>query len=78
VWVAGGVPGPARLGLTARSRSSVERNRIRRRLRAAWREVEPGPSSDVVVAADRASLEVDFPELVNHLRRALAEAGRHR
>jgi ribonuclease P protein component len=75
VWIAAGTPGgPARLGLTARSRSAVERNRIRRRLRAAWSEVDLRPGRDVVIGADRAALEPAFQELVNHVKTALTRA----
>jgi ribonuclease P protein component len=75
VWVAPGPEGVSgRLGLSARSRSAVERNRIRRRIRAAWREAGPTGSSDVVVGADEAALAPSFQELVNHLKSALNRA----
>lgn len=75
VWVVEGSPGaPPRLGLAARSRSAVERNRIRRRVRAAWREAGVEQGRDVVVGADRAALAPPFQELVNHIRSALTRA----
>jgi len=66
--------GPARLGLAPRSKGAVERNRMRRRLRAAWGEIEAGEGLDVVVAADRDSLGVEFQNLVDHLKGALSRA----
>lgn len=75
VWVCGDAPGSVtRVGLSPRSRSSVERNRIRRRLRSAWREVAFEGSQDVVIAADRIALDASFQELVNHVRTALSRA----
>jgi ribonuclease P protein component len=47
---------------------------MRRRLRAAWGEVEALEGLDVVVAADRDSLAADYQNLVNHLRSALTRA----
>lgn len=63
-----------RLGLSVRVRphGSVVRNRVRRRLRAAFVEAGgPGAGRDVVVRADSGSASVDFQQLVGELTRAL-------
>jgi ribonuclease P protein component len=68
---------PARVGFTATKRigGAVERNRMRRRLRAAARgALEPvaKPGCDYVVIARRAVLDAPFDQIV----RALGEAAR--
>jgi ribonuclease P protein component len=63
---------PSRLGLAV-GRSvgdAVERNRIRRRLRAAWRAAAVEGGVDVVVRPMPGAEAVDFQELVQVLRRA--------
>lgn len=59
--------GRSRLGLAVRTgRGAVVRNRVRRRLKEAFRAAGV-PGRDVVVRADEAVLTVDFQELVNEL-----------
>jgi len=63
--------------VTKKEGNSVERNRIRRRFRAAAREVMAGlgaPGADYVVIGRRAALDSPFPSLVRDLKEALAEA----
>jgi ribonuclease P protein component len=69
------VPGP-RVGFTASRKvgNAVERNRARRRLRAAVREVIPlhaAPGHDYVVIARAATLERPYDALKNDLAVAL-------
>jgi ribonuclease P protein component len=68
---------PARLGLSVRatSGSAVTRNRIKRRIRAAWRNLAPVEGAEVVVQADRSTADAAFQDLENHLVKALAKAG---
>ncbi|MCC6917593.1 MAG: ribonuclease P protein component [Alphaproteobacteria bacterium] len=71
----------ARVGFTVTKKEggSVERNRIRRRLRAAVREVLPefgAPGADYVLIGRRAALDSPFQSLVQDLKEALAEAAR--
>jgi len=71
-----GSDGPPRLGLVV-SRSSgnaVTRNRIKRRLRHAARDLKLQPGNDYVIIASRQVAEVGYSQLVGWLRRALAEA----
>jgi ribonuclease P protein component len=72
-----------RLGLTVTKKvgNSVERNRIRRRLRAAARAVLPqaGKSGfDYVVVARRSALTADFPELTSGLENTLKQVHKTR
>jgi ribonuclease P protein component len=72
-----------RLGLTVTKKvgNSVERNRIRRRLRAAARAVLPqaGKSGfDYVVVARRLALTADFPELTSGLENTLKQVHKTR
>jgi ribonuclease P protein component len=71
--------GPARIGVTtARGLgNSVERNRAKRRVREALRRVrdEVRPGSDVVVVAARATIQMDFQDMVDSVRRALSQGG---
>lgn len=67
----------SRLGLTVTKRtgSAVERNRIRRRLRAAARAVVPQagrPGFDYVLVARRAALTAPFDSLLSEIERTLA------
>jgi ribonuclease P protein component len=73
---------PARLGLSVGTRrgSAVVRNRIKRRLRAAFTAAEPPPGVDVVVRATDGVLVISFQELVDRWQRALRgqRRGAHR
>lgn len=65
--------------VTKKEGNSVERNRIRRRFRAAARAVLPSDGAagvDYVVIGRRAALDSPFPSLVRDLKEALAEARR--
>ena len=67
--------------VTKKEGNSVERNRIRRRLREAARMIVPEHGSsgiDYVVIGRRALLDSPFPSLLNDLKEALAEASRRR
>jgi ribonuclease P protein component len=66
----------AKLGLAVgrASGNAVTRNRIRRRLRAAWLASEPAPGFEVVVRATPAVASMDFQDLVNHMKSALSRA----
>jgi ribonuclease P protein component len=71
--------GPARIGVSAARGlgGSVGRNRAKRRVREALLilrdEVRPG--SDIVLVASPAATRVDFQDMVDNVRRALARAG---
>jgi ribonuclease P protein component len=56
---------------------AVERNRVRRRLRAAVAECEPDlvPGAAYLVSADREVLTMPFVQLVDTLRQALEASG---
>ena len=65
-----------RLGLTTTKKlgGAVIRNRIRRRLRAAAREVFPQsatPGTDYVLVARKAAYERNYPALLDDMKRAL-------
>ena len=61
-----------RLGLAVRSKgSSVRRNRARRRLRAAAAECKL-PPRDVVIRAEGVVADMEFQEMVDHLKAAVA------
>jgi ribonuclease P protein component len=71
--------GRFRLGFTASRKvgGAVERNRAKRRLRAAARAVLPGSArdrTDYVLIARPATLERPFPDLLKDLASALAAA----
>ena len=72
----GASPEGLRIGFTITKRvgHATERNRIRRRLRAALRTAEatlPSPAADVVLIARRPALSAAFETLVEDLRRAV-------
>lgn len=72
-----------RLGLTVTKKvgNAVERNRIRRRLRAAARAVLPQAGRegyDYVVVARRAALTADFSELTGGLENTLKQVHKTR
>ena len=75
--------GPAaRLGLTVTKKlgNSVIRNRIRRRLRAAAREVFPvqaSPGTDYVLVARKAAYDRNFEALLDDMKRALLRLNRN-
>lgn len=62
--------GPSRLGLAvpARSGGAVQRNRIKRRIRAAFREAAPATGVEVVVRARPEASHVKFQEMEELLR----------
>jgi ribonuclease P protein component len=66
-----------RLGIAIRASvgTAVQRNRLRRRVRAIMRAYRPAPGLDVVIAADRCASSATFQELETHTRAALARAG---
>jgi ribonuclease P protein component len=51
--------------------SAVVRNRLRRRLRALWRDLTP-PTGDYLILTTPAAAGVSFAELGDHLRAAMA------
>ena len=65
-----------RLGLAVGTQAggAVDRNRMRRRVRAVVRELDLLPG-DVVVRGDSAAVDLSFQDLEEHLRRALRGAG---
>jgi ribonuclease P protein component len=67
---------PTRVGLAVgrSAGGAVVRNRIKRRLRAAWREVGPGSGYEVVLRAGAAAATVDYQDLVKHVERAVTRA----
>ena len=71
--------GPARFGFTVTrrtARNAVDRNRIRRRLKAAAQLTEPAAGHDFVLIGRRAALSVPFGDLVADLETAIVETGR--
>ena len=71
-----GETAPARIGITVTRKvgGSVERNRIRRRLREALRRAAPlaaAPGADYVVIARRDALNAPFERLIDELVRAM-------
>jgi ribonuclease P protein component len=67
--------------VTKKEGNAVERNRIRRRLKAAASAVLPGlgrKGADHVIIGRRAALESPFPTLIEDLKEALAEAAKRR
>jgi ribonuclease P protein component len=63
---------PSRLGLAVRSkRGAVARNRVKRRLRAAFLQAGSLGGYDVVVRADDRLLGMEYSALVDDLKTAL-------
>jgi ribonuclease P protein component len=67
---------PVRLGLAVHCDGAVARNRAKRRLRAAFRELELRPGYEVVVRADERVLSTGYEHLLGDLIAALTEAMR--
>lgn len=73
-------PAPSRFGLTITRKTgcSVERNRMRRRLREALRRAAPlagRPGTDYVIVARRETLHAPFDGLIDDLTRAMRLVG---
>jgi ribonuclease P protein component len=68
---------PSRLGLAVPSATggAVVRNRIKRRLREAFRAEGPAVGVDVAIRASAPTAQLSFQELEGHLVRALTRAG---
>lgn len=65
--------------VTKKEGNAVERNRIRRRLKAAAASVLPGcaaAGADYVIIGRRAALASPFPSLLEDLKEALADAAK--
>lgn len=73
-----GGPGQARLGLVV-SRAvgtAVERNRLKRQVRVAWRELRPRTAPvDCVVVVRKPAVGAAFSELAGHLESCLQSLG---
>jgi ribonuclease P protein component len=70
--------GPARWGFAVGKRISkkaVDRNRVRRRLREAARQLRIVPGHDIVVTARGRALESSFGDLQSALEAAVRRAG---
>ena len=72
-----GAKGPPRVGLTVSKGigNAVTRNRARRRLRHAVREVQLPPDMDYVIIARKSVVDAPYPAIVGWLRRAVEEVG---
>ncbi len=70
-------PGPTKLGIAAGRRSStaVARNRVKRRIREAFRATPVESGLEVVVQADGTAHRLSYQELTEHLHSALRKAG---
>ncbi|HEU0151366.1 MAG TPA: ribonuclease P protein component [Bradyrhizobium sp.] len=73
--------GPIRIGFTVTKKhgTATERNRIRRRLRALVKQLDPlsmRPHSDYVLVGRRAALSRDFSTLLDDLKGALVRIDR--
>lgn len=64
---------PSRLGMSARASGAVQRNLVRRRLRAAAGRCLPPAGWDVVVATDGSVAELPYQELEEMLCRGIRE-----
>lgn len=78
VWVAARPDaGETRLGMSIRAAvgTAVERNRLRRRVKEAFRAYSPEPGADVVLAATREAAGRNFQELQRSVVTVLRGAG---
>ena len=71
------VPGAgehSRLGLAVKAPRAVDRNRVKRRLRAASREALTGTDRpvDIAIRADVSATSTSFQELVTSLKKAVS------
>jgi len=57
------------------AKHAVDRNRTKRRLREAARQVAVQPGHDIIVTARVGTLTADFPSLVAAIERAISRAG---
>lgn len=74
LWKNGGRTRRVGFAVSRQMRGAVQRNRVRRRLREAYRAARGGvetAGADVVVVARRAALTEPFEKLVRDLRSAL-------
>jgi ribonuclease P protein component len=62
------------LAVGTKAGGAVARNRMRRRVRALIRALEP-LGADIVIKADRTAMGLSFQELERHVEQALARAG---
>ena len=68
-------PEVSRLGLAVRCKGgAVARNRVKRRIRAAFRQLDLSDGHDVVIQADDRILRARYPRLVKDLGDALDRA----
>lgn len=69
--------GETRLGMSIRATvgTAVERNRLRRRVKEAFRAYDPVPGRDIVLAATREAAGRNFQELQGSLTTVLERAG---
>ena len=73
----GSAPPPSRFGFSVSKRigNSVQRNRAKRRLRAAVAEAYPGPGWDVVVIARKGLIGSEYLEIQRSMIGLLRRAG---
>jgi ribonuclease P protein component len=76
VITAPGESGPAQVGIVAGRAvgNAVRRNRAKRRLREAMRQVELRPDTAYVVVASHEMVAAPFGEVKDRLRAAIAES----
>ncbi|REK19847.1 MAG: ribonuclease P protein component [Actinobacteria bacterium] len=71
-----GDKGPPRVGLSVSKGigNAVTRNRAKRRLRHAVREVQLPPDMDYVIIARKSVVDAPYPTIVGWIRRAAEES----
>ena len=77
-WGQGDGLGQARLGLVVARAvgTAVERNRLKRQIRVAWRALRPSVAAvDCVVVVRKAAVGSPFRELAGHLESCLRSLG---